>query len=83
MKRTPIAAISTPFGNGGIGIVRLSGNQSVHIAASLFQRTQKNDPAGVTMTEAQLASHRFYHGKIIDPDTREAIDEVLFVVMRY
>jgi len=82
MKSTTIAAISTPFGNGGIGIVRLSGNRSVHIAASLFQRTQKNDPAGVTMAETQLASHRFYHGKIIDPDTREAIDEVLFVVMR-
>jgi tRNA modification GTPase len=28
-----------------------------------------------------LASHRFYHGKILDPDTREIIDEVLVVAM--
>lgn len=82
MKSTTIAAISTPFGNGGIGIIRLSGNRSAHIALSLFKRSQKKDPTGVTMDKAQLASHRFYHGKIIDPDTREAIDEVLFVVMR-
>ncbi len=82
MKSTTIAAISTPFGNGGIGIIRLSGSRSVHIASSLFQRSQKNDPAGVINEKAQLASHRFYHGWIIDPDTREAIDEVLFVVMR-
>ncbi|NNL77827.1 MAG: tRNA uridine-5-carboxymethylaminomethyl(34) synthesis GTPase MnmE, partial [Desulfobacterales bacterium] len=82
MNSTTIAAISTPFGNGGIGIIRLSGNRSVHIALSLFQRSHKKEPTGVTRDKAQLASHRFYHGKIIDPDTREAIDEVLFVVMR-
>lgn len=82
MKSTTIAAISTPFGNGGIGIIRLSGNRSVPIASSLFQRSQKNDHTGVAKEKAQLASHRFYHGKIIDPETQEAIDEILFVVMR-
>jgi tRNA modification GTPase len=82
MKSTTIAAISTPFGNGGIGILRLSGNRSVHIASALFQRTQKNDEAGGTRKETQLASHRFYLGRILDPDTLEAIDEVLLVVMR-
>ena len=82
MKSTTIAAISTPFGNGGIGIIRLSGNRSVPIASSLFQRSQKNDHTWVTKENAQLASHRFYHGKIIDPENQEAIDEILFVVMR-
>jgi tRNA modification GTPase len=82
MKSTTIAAISTPFGNGGIGIIRLSGSRSVPIASSLFQRSQKNDPNGFAMEKETLASHRFYHGRIIDPDTRDAIDEVLFVIMR-
>lgn len=82
MKSTTIAAISTPFGNGGIGIIRLSGNQAVHITTSLFRRTQKKDQTGNPLQEAQLDSHRFYHGKIIDPDTLETIDEVLVVIMR-
>ena len=82
MKSTTIAAISTPFGNGGIGIIRLSGNRAVHIITSLFKRTQKKDEAGIIQQEAQLESHRFYHGKILDPDTLETIDEVLVVVMR-
>jgi tRNA modification GTPase len=82
MKSTTIAAISTPFGNGGIGIIRLSGNQAVPITTSLFKRTQKKDEARSTRRQGQLDSHRFYHGKIFDPDTREAIDEVMVVVMR-
>ena len=82
MKSTTIAAISTPFGNGGIGIIRLSGIRSVHIASSLFQRSQTHDLSELSPEKAQFVSHRFYHGKVIDPDTMEAIDEVLFVVMR-
>lgn len=82
MKSTTIAAISTPFGNGGIGIIRLSGNRAVHITTSLFKKTQKKDEAGSNLQQAQLDSHRFYHGKIHDPDTLETIDEVLVVVMR-
>lgn len=81
MKSTTIAAISTPFGNGGIGIIRLSGNRSVTIATSLFQRTHKREKSGVTRQEELFVSHRFYHGKILDPDTREIIDEVMAVAM--
>lgn len=79
MKSTTIAAISTPPGNGGIGIVRLSGSQSVPIVTTLFRRTQ---PREKKRQKEPLASHRFYHGKILDPDTQEIIDEVLVVVMR-
>ena len=66
MKSTTIAAISTPFGNGGIGIIRLSGNRSVNIATSLFQRTHKREKSGVTRQEELFVSHRFYHGKMND-----------------
>src|SRR5210317_1649981 len=78
MKSTTIAAISTPPGNGGIGIVRLSGSQSVPIVTTLFRRTK---PREKKRQKEPLASHRFYHGKILDPDTQEIIDEVLVVVM--
>lgn len=81
MKSTTIAAISTPFGIGGIGIIRLSGNHSVKIATSLFQRTHKSEKAGVDRQQELFESHRFYHGNILDPDTREIIDEVLAVAM--
>jgi len=81
MKSTTIAAISTPFGNGGIGIIRLSGNQSVNIATALFQRTHKGQKTGEARQKELFSSHQFYHGYILDPDTREVIDEVLAVAM--
>ncbi len=81
MKSTTIAAISTPFGSGGIGIIRLSGNQSVKIARALFKRTQKGQKLEIDWQEKRFTSHRFYHGSIRDPDTLDVIDEVLTVAM--
>src|ERR1700761_3467533 len=40
----PIAALSTPPGRGGIGIVRLSGTQSATIAAQLVRLNRRHDP---------------------------------------
>lgn len=81
MKSTTIAAISTPFGSGGIGIIRLSGNQSVNIARTLFKRTHKGQKREIDRQEKHFTSHRFYHGNIRDPDTLDIIDEVLTVAM--
>jgi tRNA modification GTPase len=81
MKSQTIAAISTPFGSGGIGILRLSGSRSVNIAASLFQKTTKSEQSNTGRQEKPFASHRFYHGHVLDPDTQEIIDEVLVVAM--
>jgi len=81
MKSHTIAAISTPFGSGGIGILRLSGSRSVKIAASLFQKTTKSEQSNAGCQKKTFASHQFYHGHIIDTDTRETIDEVLLVAM--
>ena len=67
MYNDTIAAISTPLGEGGIGIVRLSGPESLPIVSSLF--TEK------------LTDHRVVHGHIVDPDTKETIDEVLACYM--
>lgn len=70
--RDTIAAISTPPGNGGIGIVRVSGAQAVAIGETLF----------VPVCSGGLISHRFYFGTIRDPLTGGIIDEAMTVCMR-
>ncbi len=68
-----IAAIATPPGEGGIGIIRLSGPDAVSIAAKLFQPTQSID-----LQTAE--SHRLYYGHmVVDGET---LDEVLLAIMR-
>jgi len=67
-----IAAISTPFGESGIGIVRLSGPLAEAIAHRLFK--PKKD-------HASLTSHSFHYGEIVDPQGHP-IDEVLLVLMK-
>jgi tRNA modification GTPase len=68
-----IAAIATPPGAGGIGIIRVSGPQSQAILQQLFQ--PKNPPRN-------FISHKLYFGAIVHPKTRTVIDEVLAVYMR-
>jgi len=68
-----IAAMATPPGAGGIGIIRVSGSQAQTILAQLFQ--PKNPPR-------KFISHRLYFGVIVHPKTRAVIDEVLAVYMR-
>lgn len=67
-----IAAISTPAGEGGIGIVRVSGIDAIAIARKIFKRNKDGD----------LKSHRFYYGFVVDPDTDSRADEVMVVAMK-
>lgn len=69
-----IAAISTPLGIGGIGVVRLSGPQALEIALRIFR------PKGGR--KDSLLSHRFYLGEVVRPIDQSVIDEVLLVFMR-
>jgi tRNA modification GTPase len=68
-----IAAISTPVGTGGIGVVRISGPQALTVARKVFRRKRGMDP---------LLSHHFYLGEITCPEDQRVLDEVLFVFMR-
>ena len=68
-----IAAISTPLGSGGIGIVRMSGTGCIDLADTLFQGKKKL---------TQKATHTLSYGKIIDGKNGEVIDEVLVSVMK-
>jgi tRNA modification GTPase len=72
LREDTIAAISTPFGESGIGIVRISGSLAEPIARKLFK--SKKD-----LTD--LISHSFHYGDIIDPQKGEPVDEVLLVLM--
>ena len=67
-----IAAISTPLGEGAIGIVRLSGTDSFKIAQKIFK--------GKDLTS--VASHTLNYGHIVDPDKDEILDEVMVGAMR-
>jgi len=67
-----IAAIGTPLGEGGIGVIRISGDQAKKIGAIIFSRKP----------DGGFESHRFYYGSIIDPACGEELDEVLVVFMK-
>ncbi len=68
-----IAAISTPIGEGGIGIVRLSGPDAIEIAHRLFRSPRGVDIRGVP-------THTIHYGHVLF--NGETIDEVLLSVMR-
>jgi len=70
-----IAAISTPIGHGGIGIVRLSGKEAVMMADRIFS-SPKNKKLTAT------PSHRILYGYIINPSNEEVVDEALVSVMK-
>ncbi|MCS4487452.1 tRNA uridine-5-carboxymethylaminomethyl(34) synthesis GTPase MnmE [Streptococcus sciuri] len=66
-----IAAISTPLGEGAIGIVRISGSSAIAIANHIFK--------GKNL--ANVASHTLTYGHIINPEKNEILDEVMVGVM--
>ncbi len=71
-----IAAIATPYGSGGIGIIRISGPDALAVAAPFFARTRTSPP----VAPEDLKTHRVYHGYF--QDNGEIIDEVLLIPMK-
>jgi len=67
-----IAAISTPLGEGGVAVIRVSGDRAVNIGEKLFRRKP----------DGGFESHRFYYGKIVDPDDGKSVDEAMVVLMK-
>ncbi len=70
-----IAAISTPIGEGGIGIIRLSGKDSIKIVEKVFM-----SPSLRRLSD--LKSHTITYGFIVDTATGNKIDEALFTIMK-
>ena len=67
-----IAAISTAMGNGGIGIIRMSGKETFQILSKIFKNS-KNEELKIE----QIKGYTIQYGYIIDNETNEKIDEVL------
>ncbi|EGQ0288249.1 MULTISPECIES: tRNA uridine-5-carboxymethylaminomethyl(34) synthesis GTPase MnmE [Staphylococcus intermedius group] len=68
-----ITSISTPMGEGAIGIVRLSGHDAVEIADKLYK--------GKHLLK-DVPTHTINYGHIIDPETEEVVEEVMVSVLR-
>jgi len=68
-----IAAVATPPGTGGLGIIRVSGGKSEDIAALLFKSSRPG---------SALKSHRLRHGQIVSARSGKVLDEVLVTFMK-
>ena len=64
-----IAGISTAIGNGGIAIIRISGENSIKVIKKIFSRKLTN-----------FESHKVYYGTILDAND-VVLDEVLVTIM--
>jgi tRNA modification GTPase len=73
MDNDTIAAVATPPGAGGIGVVKISGPRAIPIALPLLHPSREL---------SRLRSHLLYYGSIIDPEAEKTLDEVLFTLMR-
>ncbi len=76
MYQDTIAAIATAAGEGGIGIIRLSGPDAGAVANRVFRRARRG-PRDV----ARFPSHRLIYGHVVDPETGATLDEALAVRM--
>jgi tRNA modification GTPase len=73
MDSDTIAAVATPPGAGGIGVVKISGPRAIAITTPLLHPPREL---------SRLRSHHLYYGSIVDPETEKTLDEVLLTVMR-
>ena len=79
MKLTDtIAAISTPIGEGGISVIRLSGDHALSVIEKIyFKDKDQNKKFSISETD----SHTVHFGYIFD-DTQLLIDEVLITIFK-
>ncbi len=82
MDNDTIVAISTPPGEGGIGIIRLSGNKSLSIGTQIFvPSAYLNKNMDNHKEKFSPLGRRLYHGFIFDEEGWK-VDEVLFCYMK-
>ena len=70
-----IAAIATPLGEGGLAVIRISGENAFAIADKIFLPVGKN-----SQQPSAAISHTIHFGKIVRGE--KIIDEVLLAVLR-
>lgn len=74
MKSDTIAAIATAMTNSGIGIVRISGQDSLTIIDQIYQSKNGNKKL------SEMSSHTIHYGYIYDQG--KVIDEVMILIMK-
>jgi len=70
-----ISGISTPLGEGGIGIIRISGKDALKVAERITLLKAK-------ISFSSILSHTIHYGFIADPTTGDKIDEILMLYMK-
>lgn len=73
MIEDTIAAIATPMGEGGIAVIRVSGDDAVQICDTIYKGKEKL---------IEVPTHTVHYGRIVHPATKERIEEALVTVMR-
>ena len=68
-----ITAIATPPGEGGLSIIRISGEDALRIAMILFHPAKSN---------SDLTPQKVVFGEIRDPETNQCRDEVLLTFFK-
>ncbi len=74
MNTDTIAAIATAMSNSGIGIIRVSGNESIEIVDHIFKNSKKENSL------KRYKSHTIHYGFIYDKD--KILDEVMVSVFK-
>ena len=72
LAKDTIAAVATPPGDGGVGIVRISGSMSREIAGKLFRAADDSFK--------DFKPYRLHYGHILDTDG-SPLDDVLCAFM--
>lgn len=73
MLNDTIAAISTPLGEGGIAVIRVSGDDAVPLVERIFRSKTKLSVA---------ETHTVHYGFIIEPASAQKVEEVLVTLMK-
>ncbi|MGI6212162.1 MAG: tRNA uridine-5-carboxymethylaminomethyl(34) synthesis GTPase MnmE [Anaerovoracaceae bacterium] len=68
-----IAAIATPFGEGGIGVIRISGEDSLSVLQRVFR------PASGS---TEFTPRKMVYGKVVDPEDGSILDEAMAVYLK-
>ncbi len=71
MSEDTIAAVATAPGEGGIGIIRISGEKSLDILKKIF-----------ICKSSDIKDRMLTYGHVADPESRKIIDEVMAVYMK-
>ncbi|WP_232698013.1 tRNA uridine-5-carboxymethylaminomethyl(34) synthesis GTPase MnmE [Brevibacillus daliensis] len=73
MNMDTIAGVATPMGEGGIAVIRVSGDEAIAIVDKIYCGKNKL---------STVDSHTIHYGTLADPKTNEMIEEVLVSVMK-